>query len=243
MLPGGMRRAIVTVLIALAAAPPAARAVEPPDLGAYVNVFAGTQAGAADFGTGGGAGNTFPGATVPFGMVQWSPDTDPSTENFSGGYSYGDSRIRGFSLTHLSGAGCAALRDVPFLPTTAPVTRAPGRPGSSDVDPAYLASFSHADESARPGHYGVRLGDGTRVDLSATARTGAARVGFPAGGGSVLVNAGGSAMANAEAQLALDPARREISGTVESSATATGCTSRPSSAVRSRRTAPGATRR
>ncbi|MDQ3936219.1 MAG: glycoside hydrolase family 92 protein, partial [Actinomycetota bacterium] len=201
-----------TLLVALACAPGAAAA----DRGRYVDVFAGTRAGAADFGTGGGAGNTFPGATVPFGMVQWSPDTDPSTENFSGGYSHGDSRIRGFSLTHLSGAGCAALRDVPFLPTTAPVTRAPGRPGSSDVDPAYLASFSHADESARPGAYLVRLGDGTEVELSATERTGAGRFGFPAGGGSVLVNAGGSAMANRDAEVAIDPARREVSGTVES---------------------------
>ena len=193
---------------------PGARAA---DVGRYVNVFAGSDAGAADFGTGGGAGNTFPGATVPFGMVQWSPDTDPSTVNFSGGYSYGDSRIRGFSLTHLSGAGCAALRDVPFLPTTAPVDRAPGRFGSSDIDPAYLSSFSHAAESARPGHYRVRLDpSGTEVELSATTRTGAARIGFPDGGGSILVNAGGSAMANREADVSVDPDRREISGTVES---------------------------
>lgn len=206
------RLGIAALLLALAPAP-AARAA---DFGHYVNVFAGTEAGAADFGTGGGAGNTFPGATVPFGMVQWSPDTDPSTENFSGGYSYGDTRIRGLSLTHLSGAGCAALRDVPFLPTTAPVVRAPGRPGSSDVDPAYLASFSHANESARPGHYSVRLDDGTQVDLTATTRTGGGRFGFPAGGGSILVNAGGSAMANRDAEVTLDPERREIAGTVES---------------------------
>jgi predicted alpha-1,2-mannosidase len=199
-----------------AAAPAAAHAAAPPDLARYVNVFAGTEAGAADYGTGGGAGNTFPGAAVPFGMVQWSPDTDPSTVNFSGGYSYGDTRLRGFSLTHLSGAGCAVMRDVPFLPTTAPVLRAPQRFGSSDVDPAYLSDFSHAEESAGPGRYRVRLRpSGTEVELSATTRTGAARIGFPAGGGSILVNAGGSAMANREADLAVHPGRREIAGTVE----------------------------
>ena len=215
--PRRMRAHLAAAILATLALAAPARGAAPPDLARYVNVFAGTEAGAADFGTGGGAGNTFPGATVPFGMVQWSPDTDPSTVNFSGGYSYGDSRIRGFSLTHLSGAGCAALRDVPFLPTTAPVERAPGRFGSSDLDPAYLSSFSHASESAGPGRYRVRLEpSGTEVELSATTRTGAARIGFPAGGGSVLVNAGGSAMANREAELALDPGRREIAGTVES---------------------------
>jgi predicted alpha-1,2-mannosidase len=214
-----MRRvAIAAVALAAMAAP--AQAAETRDLTRYVNVFTGTEAGAADFGTGGGAGNTFPGATVPFGMVQWSPDTEPSTVNFGGGYSHGDTRIRGFSLTHMSGPGCAALRDVPFLPTTAPVTRAPGRPGSSEIDAAYLSDFNHADESAAPGHYRVRLNPGTPsatdVQLTATTRTGAARIGFPAGGGSVLVNAGGSAMANRDAEVALDPERNEISGTVES---------------------------
>ena len=78
-----MRALIAIAGAALLAGAPAARAAAPPDLGRYVNVFAGTQAGAADFGTGGGAGNTFPGATVPFGMVQWSPDTTPSALNVS----------------------------------------------------------------------------------------------------------------------------------------------------------------
>ena len=82
-----------------------------PDLARHVNPFSGTQPGGPDFGTGGGGGNTFPGAVVPFGMVQWSPDT---VANQPGGYYYSDNRIRGFSLTHLSGAGCSAAQDLPF---------------------------------------------------------------------------------------------------------------------------------
>src|ERR1044072_9349531 len=68
----------------------------------YVNTFVGTD----------NDGNTFPGATAPFGMVQWSPDTTPT-----GWYKYPDSKIRGFSLTHFSGAGCPAYADFPFMPS------------------------------------------------------------------------------------------------------------------------------
>src|SRR5947199_6775675 len=97
-------------------------AAESEDYTPLVNPFVGTQSGAEDFGTGGGAGNTFPGAVVPFGMVQFSPDTWPGRDNFAGGYSYGDRRIKGFGLTHFSGAGCGSLQDVPMLPTVASVS-------------------------------------------------------------------------------------------------------------------------
>ncbi|NUT97980.1 MAG: glycoside hydrolase family 92 protein, partial [Saccharothrix sp.] len=66
----------------------------------HVDPFVGTKPGGPDFGHGGGAGNTFPGAVAPFGMLQWSPDT---VTHQHGGYHYDDNRIRGFSLTHLSG--------------------------------------------------------------------------------------------------------------------------------------------
>lgn len=85
------------------------------DFAAQVNPFVGTQSGAKNFGTGGGAGNTYPGAVVPFGMLQFSPDTVPSTDNGPGGYSYEDTKIGGFSLTRLSGAGCAILGDIPVM--------------------------------------------------------------------------------------------------------------------------------
>ena len=74
-------------------------------LAGLVNPFVGTEASAPDFGTGGGAGNTFPGATLPFGMTAFGPDTIPSLTNFTAGYTYSDDQIRGFSLTHFSGAG------------------------------------------------------------------------------------------------------------------------------------------
>src|SRR5262245_28491555 len=75
-----------------------AKTVTTPDLASYVNPFNGTRAGASNFGTGGGAGNTFPGPVVPFGMIQFGPDTSPSILNVGGGYSYDDMKIRGFSL-------------------------------------------------------------------------------------------------------------------------------------------------
>lgn len=186
-----------------------------------VNVFTGTQAAAPDFGTGGGAGNTFPGAVVPFGMLQWSPDTVPGKTNAPGGYSWEDTVLRGFSLTHVSGAGCATHQDVPLLPTVEPVTVSPAVAGTFLVEPRYLPSFDHAHEQAEPGFYGVTLDPGTdratTVELAATTRTGVGRLVFPpTETASVLFNAGGSAMANGSAALAIDPGRREVSGSVES---------------------------
>src|SRR2546425_11371997 len=113
----GSAVALLLFVVAFVEVPAAA---SPPDPATYVNPFNGTKAGAPDFGTGGGAGNTFPGPVVPFGMIQWGPDTSPSSANVGGGYAYDDSRIRGFSLRRLSGAGCANGGDVPFMPATAP---------------------------------------------------------------------------------------------------------------------------
>lgn len=119
-----VRRTAVAVVIVcslgLLAAPPAAAAAgaEPPsDPTTLVDPFVGTAPGAPDFHTGGGAGNTFPGAARPFGMVQWSPDTTPAA-SMSGGYGWNDSTITGFSVRHLSGPGCAVYGDVPIMPTT-----------------------------------------------------------------------------------------------------------------------------
>ncbi|MGH3157050.1 MAG: hypothetical protein ACRDNF_10795, partial [Streptosporangiaceae bacterium] len=88
-------------------------------------------------------GNTFPGADVPFGMVQWSPDTMPD-RNAGGGYGYGDSELTGYSLTHLSGPGCGAAGDVPILPMT----------GGLPSDPnSYVTSFTNSGEVAQAGYY------------------------------------------------------------------------------------------
>ncbi|WP_055486209.1 GH92 family glycosyl hydrolase [Streptomyces sp. WMMB 322] len=127
-------------------------------------------------------GNTFPGAAVPFGMVQLSPDTGHNT-----GYDYSHNRIRGFSSVHLSGVGCGLGGDLPVLPTTGEVT---------ETDNAeYAARFDHADETARPGYYRAKLGGrgGIEAELSATQRTGVQRYTFPATDkANVLLNAGQS---------------------------------------------------
>lgn len=133
----------------------------------YVNPFVGTAPGGADFGHGGGAGNTFPGATAPLGGVQWSPDTVTYQH---GGYAYGDNRIRGFSLTHISGAGCKDYGNVPFMP-------------SLDGDTTGRATFSHSHEQASPGDYRVTFDNGIRTELAVTQRSGVARFTYPATAG------------------------------------------------------------
>ncbi|MET7639966.1 GH92 family glycosyl hydrolase [Streptomyces sp. NPDC005438] len=166
--------AVTTVAVATALAVPAtvfpavAAPKEAPkvhDPARYVNTFTGTQDGGPDFGHGGGAGNTFPGAVAPFGMVQWSPDT---VDHKHGGYEYDDNRIRGFSLTHLSGPGCSDFGNIPFLPVL----------GDEPVD---SSTFSHDNESSAPGSYDVTFDNGLRSQLTATQRSGMARFTYPEG--------------------------------------------------------------
>jgi predicted alpha-1,2-mannosidase len=126
------------------------------DPASYVNPLIGTTNSADDF----------PGADVPYGMVQWSPDT-PSRPD-GGGYEYTDSSITGFSLTHMSGPGCPAEGDVPVLPTV------------GAVDTNATDSFSHTAESASPGYYSVQTSNGVTTELTTTTRTGMARFTFPA---------------------------------------------------------------
>ena len=182
-----------------------------------VDPFVGTTSGAPNFGTGGGGGNTFPGASLPFGMIGFGPDTEPALRNGPSGYSYEDHLIRGFSLKHASGAGCSIYQDVSMLPTTAQLRGSPVRPRDSDFERRYMGSFSHRREVASPGFYRVQLDSGKRtgVALAAARRAGVARVRFPRSGpATVLVNAGASATGNSAASVQLDPALGEISGTV-----------------------------
>ncbi len=193
----------------------AAPAAAPADLAAHVHPFAGTRPGPGTF----GGGHNFPGVALPFGMVQWSPDTTPSAPH-SGGYDHRDNHVRGFSLTHLSGAGCALYGDFPFLPTTEPLTSSPASPGGG-LDGRFEPGFAHAEEVARPGFYEVRLnpvrGAGIDLALTATTRTGMARFEFPPNPhSSVIVDAGGSAQPNDFAAVTVDPGRREITGTASS---------------------------
>jgi predicted alpha-1,2-mannosidase len=160
-------------------------------------------------GTGRGPGdsiNLFPGATTPFGMVQLSPDT----EEHGYGYHYWDTAISGFSMTHMSGPGCANEGDVFFTATTGPV--------QTRIDDI-RSPYSHTMESASPGYYQVNLLQWhTNVELSATDRTGIAQFTFPAGQpANILVPIAHTLNDTAAAQVRIT-GDRQIEGFVENHA-------------------------
>lgn len=130
----------------------------------YVNPFIGT----------GGHGHTFPGATLPFGMVQLSPDTriDGSWDGCSG-YHYSDAKIYGFSHTHLNGTGCSDFGDIMLMPTL-------GEPKLTDQQ--YASAFKHDNEKASAGYYSVLLDSGIQAELTATTRVGFHRYTFTKAG-------------------------------------------------------------
>ena len=133
-----------------------------------VNVFIGT----------GGRGHTFPGATLPHGMVQLSPDTRLFGWDACSGYYYDDTSIMGFSHTHLSGTGIGDYGDILFMPV---VGEKPLIAGTAEKpDEGYRSRFSHEQESARPGYYQVLLQDDSiNVELTATLRAGLHRYTYP----------------------------------------------------------------
>jgi predicted alpha-1,2-mannosidase len=140
------------------------------DPASLVNPFIGTANNA----------NDFPGATSPFGMVQWSPDT--TTRPKGGGYLYAvdptkvpQSPILGFSLNHIAGPGCAAEGDVPVLPTV------------GNVNTDETQDFKHTDESANAGYYRVTTANGVKTELTTTPRSGMARFTFPSSTKSNLI--------------------------------------------------------
>lgn len=128
----------------------------------YVDPFIGT----------GGHGHTFPGAAVPFGMVQLSPDNGRSGWDWCSGYHYSDSLIAGFSHTHLSGTGIGDWLDISVMPLTAPL---------ADTTQRIKIRFSHDNEYASPGYYRVTMDNGIRAELTATARCGYHRYTYPQG--------------------------------------------------------------
>ena len=140
-----------------------------PAYAQYVDPFIGTD----------GNGHTYPGATLPFGMVQLSPDTriDGSWEGCSG-YHYSDSIIYGFSHTHLSGTGCSDYGDISLMPSI----KKPTYDATS-----YSAIFSHKNESALAGYYQVKLNSNIKVELTAGKRFGMHRYTFPKGAVQTIV--------------------------------------------------------
>ncbi|MFF8481296.1 GH92 family glycosyl hydrolase [Streptomyces antibioticus] len=203
---------LATVLAAAGATPALAAPAAPPGLvddpTAYVDPLIGTKNG----------GNVFPGAVTPFGMFSFSPENtrgDATRTAAPGGYHYDATRIRGFSLTHMSGTGCAGgSGDIPFFPYAGEVSSSPA---SDTKDAVYASDFSHADETAEPGHYKVGLASGVTADLTATARTGSARFTYPADKpASLLIRTANSEVGSTDSTVTIDPATRTVSGSVTS---------------------------
>ncbi len=148
--------------------PPQQTNIVVDDLTQYVNPFVGTW----------GDGNTYPGAVAPFGLVQFSPDTEKKSWRGPSGYEYPDSTLYGFSMTHFNGTGVPDLGDFLFVPSTGMPKTTPGtrkHPGSG-----YITPFSHQQEKASPGYYSVFLPEyNINVELTATDRAGMMKLTFP----------------------------------------------------------------
>jgi predicted alpha-1,2-mannosidase len=178
----------------------------------YVDPFVGSS----------NAGNTYPGAVAPFGMVGWSPDQsgvagDGTLRSASpSGYDYSRDFIRGFGLTHVSGAGCAGLSgDIPFMPVSGTIDTSPSAADAAGAP--YQSTFSHNNEDASPGAYHVALDSGVDVSLSATSRTGSGRFTYPEGTpASMLIRTSDSLVGSSDASVHVDAATRTISGSVTS---------------------------
>lgn len=153
-----------------------------------------------------GAVDTFPGPDMPAGMVQWGPDTTPHRPD-GGGYEYEDSKISGFSLTHVSGPGCPVAGDLPVLPVTGALS---GKLGDTSV------GFGHDHEQAGIGSYKVTDDNGVRTELTDTTRAGLGRFTFPAGQQANLLfklSGGATQVDGTRVQVVND---HEISGAVDS---------------------------
>ncbi len=149
------------------------------DLTQYVNPLIGTQK----------MGHTYPGATVPFGSVQLSPDTDtiamftngkynPDMYKYCAGYNYDDKTIVGFSHTHFSGTGHSDLGDFLIMPTTGALQLNPGT--KDHPENGFRSVFSHSSEVVKPDYYKVRLEDhGILAELTTTTRVGFHKYTFP----------------------------------------------------------------
>ena len=175
-----MKRFIIFIFLLLSAS--MALKSQEPDLIRYVNPFIGTDR----------MGHTYPGATVPFGMVQLSPDTDTipyddggkynkDVYKYCAGYQYSDKTIVGFTHTHFSGTGHSDLGDILLMPVTGKLMLNPGTADAPDM--GYRSHFSHNTETASPGYYAVTLIDNNiRAEMTATTHVGVHRYAFIGGG-------------------------------------------------------------
>jgi predicted alpha-1,2-mannosidase len=181
---------------------PAMTTMETQDLVQFAKPICGT----GDYpDTAAGQNNLFPGAVAPFGMIQWSPDSGSGTK--PGGYDYSDTQISGFSMDHLSGAGCPDGGNFSFMPILDA-----GQPPNGDRT-AFAAAFSHDNETARPGYYAVALDNGIKVELTTTTRTGFGRFTYPpTKSATMAINAASDANGSDDAYISISPEAREVSG-------------------------------
>ncbi|MEV0291698.1 GH92 family glycosyl hydrolase [Kribbella sp. NPDC050820] len=162
-------------------------------------------------------GNTWPGAVRPFGMISWSPTStrgDQTSTGAANGYQYDVTRVRGFSLTHVNGAGCnpGAAGDVPIMPYAGTVDSSPT---ADTTDAKYASNFSHADETAKPGRYTVTLANGVKTDLAVTTRAGVGEFTFPADqAANLLFRTSNSLNGSEDAEIEIDPTGRKVTGSV-----------------------------
>lgn len=167
-----------------------------PNLTQYALPMCGTEKGA----------NLFPGAVIPFGMIQWSPDTELGLRK--GGYNYADKRISDFSVDHISGAGCSYGEDFGMMPILGPQ---PASPPERRTD--FAAPFSHNNETATPGYYAVTFNNGIKTELTTTTRTGFGRFTYPGQEPATMeINAGSDVNGSAASGININPATREVSG-------------------------------
>ena len=157
----------VLLLTLLSIHPAAASNPDQVRLSDYIRPMIGTH----------GEGNVFPGPSAPFGMVQFSPDTDKVLWETASGYEYSDPSIIGFSCTHLSGTGIPDLGDFLFVPQIGEPKLESGT--KTAPNSGYRQSYSHEDESASAGYYKVKLLNGVTVELTAAERSGMMRFTFP----------------------------------------------------------------
>jgi len=197
--------------------------VKQSDPASLVNPLIGTTNG----------GNDYPGATLPLGMLAWSPEEprnrprpkvqgvpgsmrdDRGRPAAPGGYEYTADRISGFSLTHLMGTGCAgASGDIPFMPYVGEIALSPADDLGAE---RYGSTFKHEDETAQAGYYKVKLDSGVLAELTATLRTGSGRFTYPQGKPALmLIRTAYSETGSSDAHIRIDVKARTVSGSVTS---------------------------
>jgi predicted alpha-1,2-mannosidase len=169
----------------------------------YVNPFIGTAVG---------SGNTYPGPQVPFGMITWSPQSADFGWS-PAGYSYRNDKLNGFGLIHLSGAGCSATCELPFIPCTGALNTSPVSHRND-----YASAFSHTNEIARPGYYSVKLATwDIGFENTVAERSGIAHLDFPrTSQANVVLNPNADGVGLKDGCILIDPTHQTVSGWAKS---------------------------